>query len=206
MFNTNRGTHWREYYTRNRELYNLAWRNAAECADPWVEDVEEESDGTLNLIYGSRGATITLELVDSEAVGLFGYGYCTLLALAIHRKTGFPLALFTTKYENGSWSGHATVQLPDGSHLDIQGVRSTEDIQREYNFTVNPTIHTIEQFCNIIASGEHAENPMSFVDRLEQLVTEDFADLLIRKWVNKTQLFNHKTEYVIPLNNELVNV
>ena len=200
----NRGARWQDYRTVNPELYDLALWRAAEFADPWVEDIERESDGTIEVVFGSRGANITLGVVDSEAINLYGYGFCTLLALTIHRKTGLPLVLFTTKYENNSWSGHATVQLPDGTLLDIQGVRTVKEIQEEYRFTVGPTVHTLEQFCEIIATDEHVADPMSFVDRLEQLITEEFANLLIKENITDNILLAPETSYIIPVETETV--
>lgn len=174
----NRGTHW-------RDLKDLRFRALAEeraqYSDPLMDDAEEDHDGTIEVIFGSIGSCLTLRKVDDNAIGVFGYGYCTLLALAVHRKTGLPLVLFTFPTDSDDWCGHAAIQVGKDAYLDINGVNTEEDIHRRYPKVGAPIQVTEVEFCNIVASGEHVADPMSFVEELEQLVTHDFALHLIDK-------------------------
>lgn len=175
----NRGTHWKHLYRTNRNFYDLAWYRAGYCYPEY--DDPEDAPAEIECVFGSRLASLTLRVVDSEAESLYGWGYCTLLALALHERTGAPLVLFTTANpEPGDWSGHAAVEISEGLYLDIEGVQTAEKITTKYRMK-NVTPHRVsqEEFCEIVASGEHVANPMSFVDELEQLITYDFAEYLV---------------------------
>jgi hypothetical protein len=54
---SNRGMHWSR--SQNRRLRDLAEMQAFQFS-PWMEDAEEESDGTIDVCFGSQGATIML--------------------------------------------------------------------------------------------------------------------------------------------------
>lgn len=180
FFNRNKGFHWKYLYNENRAFYDLAWWRAGEFYPEY--DDPEDAPAEIECVFGSRCSSLTLRVVDAEAESLYAWGYCTLLALAIHERTGFPIALFTTANpEPGEWSGHAAIQVADGLFLDITGIHTATEITQTYRMeNVEPHIVSKEEFCNIVASDEHIQNPMSFVDELEQLITYDFAEYLIK--------------------------
>lgn len=175
-----RGVHWRTYEKSNPELFWLALERA-EKVYPEAVDVCRDTPAEIECVFGTRMAALTLQLVDAEASSLYGWGYCTLLALALHDLSGYPLVLFTRNQDQSQWKGHAAVKINDDSYLDIAGVRTAASICEEYRLDAEPVTVTREQFCSAVASGEHEENPMSFVDRLEQLVTMDFAQLVLKE-------------------------
>lgn len=175
----NRGVHWRTYRDSNPELFQLALERAEEVY-PEVVDVYRDTPPTIECVFGTRVTSLTLQLVDAEAVNLYGWGYCTLLALAMHDLSDAPLVLFTRDQTETQWKGHAAVKIREDAYLDITGVRTAESIRNEYRLNSNPEEVTRDQFCSRVASGEHESDPMRFVDRLEQLITVDFAGFLLK--------------------------
>lgn len=135
-------------------------------------------------VFGSRTANLTLREINSEAVNIFGWGYCTLLALAVHDITGFPLALFTKTLVGEDWKGHATVQITDCLFLDITGLNSVENINKKYGMATNPKLVSREEYCSTIATGEHVTNPFSFIRPLEQKIVKDFAALVVKEYLS----------------------
>lgn len=177
----NRGLHWKDLYYGDCHFYEEAYRRAAETYPEY--DDPEDAPAAIECFFGSRHSAVTLRSIDSEAVNLFGWGYCTLLALAMHDITGFTLTLFTKTYDGRIWSGHACIQLPNGLFLDIEGVRTMQQIQKVYAIQDTPDMVSREKFCATVAHGEHVENPMSFVGELEQLITKDFAHHVLNTYL-----------------------
>jgi RNAse (barnase) inhibitor barstar len=56
------------------------------------------------------------------------FGYCHFLALAIHEKTGWPMMAWVDSDEIPT---HVCVETPEGLLLDIDGIRSSEQMMRE---------------------------------------------------------------------------
>ncbi len=174
-----KGQHWRERERTNPELFSLALEQAW-ATHPEIVDVYRESPPQITCRFGKRKTSLTLQQVDVQAENLYGRGYCTLLALALHDRTGYPLTLLTTTLTEEQWRGHALVRTDDDLYLDIWGVSTMEQTINRYGFWgVKPIEVSREEFCSTVASGEHQSNPMTFVGRLEQLVTEDFAEHLL---------------------------
>lgn len=180
MYMRNRGLHWRNH--SNPRLQKLAEANAWRYADPWItiED-EDELPRSIGVVFGSSPADVTLRLIDSEVEGLFLHGYCGLLAWAIHKNTGHPIVLFTTPTETG-WSGHAVVQVGVDAYLDITGVRTADDIHRSYPTTGEPEVITSDEYRERLASNDHKDDPLMFIDELERLVLEDFAEFVMDEY------------------------
>lgn len=170
--------HWKSLHVQQPRLYHLAAERAIRMrSEP---DVLEEFPYAIRCNFGSRVADLTLRELDNEALTIFGWGYCSLLALALHDESGYPLVLFTKEYDGRIWSGHATVKLPNGLYLDIAGIHTAEDINHTYYMDVKPEIISRDRFCSTIAYQEHVSDPMSFVDELEQLIVKDFAKYLLK--------------------------
>lgn len=147
---------------------------------PELEDVELEHDGSIECYFGSTGATITLRRIDGEALGLFLHGYCTLLAYAIHEKTGLPLVVFSSVENSQDWSGHAGVLVGDNEIVDISGRRSFENVRHEYRNVGAGVVLSKAEFVETVVSDEaYRDDPLSFVEELERYVVNDFADYII---------------------------
>lgn len=176
-FNRNRGYHWR--YAKNARLRDLAeWE--AYKTDYNMQDAEREHDGTIDVVFGSQGATITLGIIDGEASSLFSYGHCAILAWEIHMKTGLPLAVFTSENGRSGWSGHVAIQLDENKFLDIQGVADAEEIQRRYSSLRDGLeLVTDDEFKKLIVDEENWADPKQYLCELEQLVLAEFVDLVI---------------------------
>ncbi len=151
-----------------------------------MDDAEREHDGTIDSYFGSTGATITLRVADSEASGVFAYGYCALLAYVLHKKTGMPLIVFTLSGDTSdSWQGHAGVLVGDNKVLDITGISSIQEIDSKYrryekfNELSSVTVMGRDDFLALTVSEEYRDNPLFFLDELERYITNDFADWLI---------------------------
>jgi len=181
----NRGTHWKSLYYSDREFYELCyWRAATYYADEY-EDLEK-SPAALEVVYGSRMSSLTLDFIDGEAVSLFGWGYCGFLALALHELTGYRLALFTNPEDadERGWHGHAAVVLPDGSFLDIEGVTTVTEINERYDFKepVEPTFPALDEYRTVMFGAEKAANPYGELDALELRLLRHFAELVVRQY------------------------
>jgi hypothetical protein len=175
-----RGKHWRDI--TNPRFYRLALDRAYEIY-PDMEDAHDEHDGTIEVILGSRGASLTLRLVDGEAISLFAYGHCVLLAYAIYEKTNLPLIVFTNETAEGAgWHGHAGISLGDDKILDITGICSEDEIHNRYGKLSEGKIMSAEEFKKLVVDPAYVENPFSFLDELEQFVVKDFADHLISEY------------------------
>jgi len=180
-----RGTHWKSLYRTDREFYELCYWRAVEVYGNEY-DYPEDGPAEIEVVFGSRMSTLTLDLIDGEAISLFSWGYCGYLALALHELTGHPLALFTNpqrSLERG-WSGHAAVMLPDGSFLDIEGVATAAEINRRYGFKepVEPTIPELDEYLVTMFDKEDVGNPYRALDPLELRLLRHFAELVVRQY------------------------
>lgn len=172
------GMHWRQ--AKNPRLRELAMWSAYECY-PEMVDAEREHDGTIEVVFGSQAACLTLRSIDTEATRLFSFGHCAILAWGIHEKTGLPLAVFTSQNtEKNGWSGHVAIQLSDGNFLDVNGVTPIEEIAGRYS-TFDGTFKLVddEEFKDLIVDKEHRDRPEDYLCELEQLVLADFVDFII---------------------------
>jgi hypothetical protein len=178
----NNGMHWRDIPDRalRSEAEDRAWR-----IYPNMEDAEYDHDGTIETNFGSTGATITLRKFDEESFGLFGYGYCALLAWAVHQQTGFPLAVFSAPdADESNWSGHAAVMIGEDQFLDFGGVHTDAYIHEKYRNQLAPgyRIVSAEEFAQLIVEDEYRHDPLSFVEDLERFIVEDFAAFIVRHY------------------------
>jgi len=191
-----RGTHWRN--AKNPRLRELAMWEAYKY-DPNSEDIERDSDGTITVCFGSTGAELTLRVIDSEAIGIFGFGHCAILAWELHKVTGLPLAVFDSKHESpyAGWSGHVALRLAPDLFLDIEGVMSKRDIHERYRNALQeePRVLDDEAFLDLMVPEENREDPKQYLCELEQLVLEDFVDFLREKHAEK--LANAAVEFVV---------
>jgi hypothetical protein len=178
-FNQNRGYHWR--YAKNARLRELAEWEAYKCY-PEMMDAEREHDGTIEVVFGSQGAALTLGVIDAEASVLFSHGHCAILAWEIHVKTGLPLAVFTSENDRLGWSGHVALQLAEDTFLDIEGVETLEAIKRRYpSIKQEHELLSDDEFKKLIVDEKDWENPKQYLCELEQLVLTEFVDLVIEE-------------------------
>jgi len=184
----NRGLHWR--YAKNPRLRELAMWEAYKY-DPNAEDIEHDSDGTITVCFGSTGADLTLRVIDAEAIGIFGFGHCAILAWELHKATGLPLAVFDAKQESpyGDWSGHVALQIGPDQFFDIEGVVSRDSIHERYRSALHkePRVMDDEAFLNLLVPVENREDPKQYLCELEQLVLEDFVEFLQEKYAEKLE-------------------
>jgi hypothetical protein len=174
-----RGMRWQDI--QDMKFYRLAEARAY-YTTPYLEDAHEEQDGTIDVYFGSTGASITLRLTDGDAIGLFAYGYCGLLAYAIHKKTGLPLIVFTnTEDKTDGWSGHVGILVGEDQILDIAGINSEDEIRSRYRSSkLSAGVLMAENdFVKLTFAEENQSDPLGFVEELEQYVVNDFADYLI---------------------------
>jgi len=147
-----------------------------------LDEIWDEHDGTIEVTFGSTGSTLMLRSTGHDAYSLFAYGYCAMLALALHDHAGYPLVLFTTSSGHSErWSGHAAVQLDSDQVLDITGRRSHAEVHGEYR-TVGPAeVLTRAEFIERTVEIEYRHDPYRFVEELERFVLRDFAEYLVQE-------------------------
>lgn len=157
-------------------------------------NMEDNDDTVLNLYFGSTWAYFPYREINSHVVSIYRNGYCAFLALAIHEQTNYPLAVFSLadEYlpENEGWLGHVAVKIGDDSYLDITGVSTAEQIQSAYGFGkyrgeyMSETIaSTLEEVPEIFHPELHGQ-PWNFLEELEELVTRDYAEQLVARYVS----------------------
>ena len=80
----------------------------------------------------SVGAASVDELDGFTTVeGVFEYGYCHALALAVHERTGWPVVGLRAR--DSSESNHYLVRRPDGMLVDVRGARTEADVLQQWD-------------------------------------------------------------------------
>jgi hypothetical protein len=168
------GVHWKHLEVSEPQLYSLAKARNHLRAPSYLPR-------TIPVKFGSRNGELTLRKVNKEAIRIYRFGHCTLMALALHRLLGYDLVLFNQFYDGNMWRGHAAVKLPDGRFLDIAGIFKNEKaILASYNFTAPAQVVSVEEFHAVVIYDEPPTRDLfSYVGNLEKLVTYDFAKHLI---------------------------
>lgn len=138
----------------------------------------------FDVYFGSRGDTFQYGEVDGAVQSVFGYGFCSLMALALNERLGREFVLWTTDKDAGprGWSGHVGVHLDDSRVLDVFGISTYEDVARRYSMfgeMGEPEVVSREELLARTSSEDYREDPWSFVDELERLLTHDIAERLI---------------------------
>lgn len=178
--NRNNGIHWRNAANpRLRELaLRQAWRFNSDMEDP-----EMEHDGSIDTVFGSTGATITLRAVTGEgAYTAYMNGHCTMLAYALHERTGLPFYQFSVPgRDKTGWVGHVALSLGDNMILDIMGVRSIAEVLADFPHMEAVGEMNATEFKSLLIGDAWKDDVLSYLDELEQLVTEDFADWLVEE-------------------------
>lgn len=180
---------WRSLPSDSR-LHDLIFYRVAEANPEMGMDELYESNSRFvkefDIYVGSQSATIQYGLIDSEVMTLFAHGACALLAYALHRITGLPIALWSSSAEDEKWSGHAALLIAPETVLDVRGVHSFDEVASYYQeigsrFSEPQTV-SLDAFLKTVASSEkYREDPLSFVDELEQLIIMDFAERLVKE-------------------------
>lgn len=98
------------------------------------------------LLVGDTGGEVCLEDSDCyEAERIYRRGACISFAYVVHLITHFPIAVFTApNVDAENWSGHVTVQLPNGNFFDITGETTASEINRYYYFPADVTPNVFE--------------------------------------------------------------
>ena len=174
------GIHWSK--SSNPRLKELAREMAWKFADINVDDIDEESDGTIELEFGSTGAQLYLRRIDQESLAIYGNGYCGMLAWAMHEKTGLPFAVFSAPNPQNRWHGHAALYIDDDTILDINGVHKISDVADQYSeLDGSFDVMGADEFSKLVVSEKYEDAPMEFLGELEQLVTRDFAEFIVAR-------------------------
>lgn len=142
------------------------------------------------LLVNNTGGDVYLEDSDlGETVRIYRRGACVPFAYAVALITSLPIAVFTDPTSGAYWSGHATVQLPNGSFFDIEGENSKSSILNFYHFpmSVEPSIFATPEEAHY-SMGEHSEElgedgilsyMFKHVNELGFLVTLHFAEQVL---------------------------
>lgn len=179
-------THIRSYFpNRGMKWQNIPDKNFRKLAEDRAseydsydsyDDFWDNHDGSIELEFYGHASSLTLRSIDSEAIGVFRYGQCAVLAYALHELTDAPIAVFTSAdAEPGSWSGHAGLAASDGTILDITGFQTVEEIKGEYPGISDPIIMSGPEFLELVSTG----NPWDSLEDLERYVVMDFASYLL---------------------------
>lgn len=172
------------------KLHSLIFYRVAE-ANPEM-GMDELYDSTsrfvqeFDIYIGSQSATVQYGVIDGEVMSLFAHGACALLAHQLSKRTELPIALWTSSEEDGGWAGHAALLIGPETVLDIRGVHSFDEVASYYSrygaALSEPQTVSADGMLSVVAStDEYRENPMSFVDELEQLLIDGYVSDLIEK-------------------------
>lgn len=78
---------------------------------------------------GLTEARLRPDEVTDNARELFGHRQCVLLAVELHRQTGWPLAVVDRRMPGEDWEwSHVAVRHPSGDLVDIDGQRSDQQL------------------------------------------------------------------------------
>ena len=84
--------------------------------------------------------------IDDQALEVFNYSQCAVLASALHDETGWPLLGIESRCPAGCWHWrHVGVRTPCGRFLDINGVRDYAEAERAWSeFLEGAPVRTVE--------------------------------------------------------------
>lgn len=124
----------------------------------------------LIAVPGSRPGEVfyaTPGVMDDQARAAFSFGHCHSLALALHRRTGWPL-LGLSRHDRQANLTHVVLEMPDGRWLDASGPQPADP--QPYPGAPPPRSITEEQLLELTEQAEWlAADPQlaeSFVDPL----------------------------------------
>lgn len=89
---------------------------------------------------GNISPAVTLGVVDENARTTFTNGQCHSFALALHKRTGFPLV----GVQKGWWPGYGHFMVHDTDrdlYLDIEGAKTEDEVISEWQ-NIAPTTET----------------------------------------------------------------
>jgi hypothetical protein len=182
---------WRKLPSDTR-LHALIFERVAEANPELTLDELYESTSwwvrEFNIYVGSSSATAEYGVITPEVEVLFAHGACALLAHALHQHSGFPLIVWTSEdAAPDSWRGHAAVLLDEETILDVRGVHSFEEVvayYRGFGSTLGaPQVLSSEAFWKLTSSDSQVRaDPYSFVDELEHLLIEEYAEQLLKEY------------------------
>lgn len=94
-----------------------------------LQQTSEDWDADTGLFQVHHGSwrEIRPGIIDREAIDWYRYGNCALLALFLHRISGWPLMIISAQKEKGSRMVHAICQTPNGQLIDIEGTHDPKD-------------------------------------------------------------------------------
>jgi len=178
----NRGLRWQSL--PNGDMKTEAMARAEETAlneyDTY-EDFENNHDGSIELDFYGQCASVTLRNIDSEVIGLYRHGMCSLLAYGLSEITDAPIVVFTSPDTGQGWQGHAGLAAAGDQVLDITGFQSYEDVKNDYPDTAEPVIMSSAEFLDLISTA--GEDPFESLEDLERMVTMDFAEYVLSQHV-----------------------
>ncbi|GAB3479618.1 hypothetical protein [Amycolatopsis cihanbeyliensis] len=137
--------------------------------------------------HGQTVFQIRPGVVDAEARELYQWGYCHLLACAIHETTGWSFgSVEGTTRPAGRWRWiHMGVFTPSGAFLDVVGARPVAALSTTLAFRPDPMrvqhLSTFADFCRTV--GLAVDTPLSWwhsqLGEVGTRVTRTFAEHLL---------------------------
>jgi len=119
-------------------------------------------------IPGSRPGEIfyaNAGIMDSDAQSAFSHGHCHSLALAVHRKTGWPMLGLSRHSRNGDLT-HVVLEMPDGRWLDSRGPSQPDGGD------------VVEMDARqVISLGDHSKDWLSTDEQLAESFVEPLLEL-----------------------------
>ncbi|MEV4753007.1 hypothetical protein AB0K21_42250 [Streptosporangium sp. NPDC049248] len=131
---------------------------AAMAGDRPLADVHLDISFERPTYHGFRELKVRPGVIDDAAVELYGYSQCHLLGRAMHKRSGWPIALVELAEPPHRWV-HVGVFTPAGRVLDIHGVRTVDQVvadhDQEHDLQVHVRhIHTLDDLFTLIGIGE----------------------------------------------------
>jgi hypothetical protein len=139
------------------------------CYDP--------DDGKLQ-VHTPHWRELTPGVIDGEAVAYFGYGACALLAVELHRITGWAPAVVCVDdhtRDGGGWV-HAGVLAPDGRFVDIHGARDRQRVVADWASHAGARVQPLGDEPELLA---FTGDDFAVFSPWELAAAHDFATLLI---------------------------
>lgn len=177
---------WRRL-NESHPMYDLAlWRSLEEYSELSYDEIFRDSDvGTLGVVFGSSCYDVRIREFHGEARSIFTRNACVLFAWAlseIHPDRKF--VVWNSDTERNGWGGHAALEWNDGTFLDFNGVVTSEEVVTTFasrGVVLDPEHKALDRndFLELCVDPDYRSDPLSFVDKLEQELTKDFARELL---------------------------
>jgi hypothetical protein len=108
--------------------------------------------------HGQSEFRIRPGVIDADAIELFGFAQCIVLASAMHERTGWSFALVEQLVDSEWKWAHVGVFTPVGRVLDIHGCREVGEVEREMldehgHLARVRVLPTLEELAEVVSPG-----------------------------------------------------